>query len=193
MVDQHVLLEWSLGQGNLFINMITTNHLAQLENIEGDFLFIIDTDLNPATAAFNSAKEIGGQKRIYRIHCTEDSKQWNKVRDLGNNVLNYLGNTSSVVKGGVINELKNLNTLFALVYVDAVSNLKEVLDQVHTKLPQGGKVIVKSVDTSLINDYITLNNLKSPTVLQGGYMSYTNKKESFILNKKVSRTKSNNF
>lgn len=193
MVDQHVLLEWSLGQGNLFINMITTNHLAQLENIEGDFLFIIDTDLNPATAAFNSAKEIGGQKRIYRIHCTEDSKQWNKVRDLGNNVLNYLGNTSSVVKGGVINELKNLNTLFALVYVDAVSNLKEVLDQVHTKLPQGGKVIVKSVDTSLINDYITLNNLKSPTVLQGGYMSYTNKKESFVLNKKVSRTKSNNF
>ena len=193
MVDQHVLLEWSLGQGNLFINMITTNHLAQLENIEGDFLFIIDTDLNPATAAFNSAKEIGGQKRIYRIHCTEDSKQWNKVRDLGNNVLNYLGNTSSVVKGGVINELKNLNTLFALVYVDAVSNLKEVLDQVHVKLPQGGKVIVKSVDTSLINDYITLNNLKSPTVLQGGYMSYTNKKESFVLNKKVSRTKSNNF
>lgn len=193
MVDQHVLLEWSLGQGNLFINMITTNHLAQLENIEGDFLFIIDTDLNPATAAFNSAKEIGGQKRIYRIHCTEDSKQWNKVRDLGNNVLNYLGNTSSVVKGGVINELKNLNTLFALVYVDAVSNLKEVLDQVHVKLPQGGKVIVKSVDTSLINDYITLNNLKSPTVLQGEYMSYTNKKESFVLNKKVSRTKSNNF
>ena len=173
--------------------MITTNHLAQLENIEGDFLFIIDTDLNPATAAFNSAKEIGGQKRIYRIHCTEDSKQWNKVRDLGNNVLNYLGNTSSVVKGGVINELKNLNTLFALVYVDAVSNLKEVLDQVHVKLPQGGKVIVKSVDTSLINDYITLNNLKSPTVLQGEYMSYTNKKESFVLNKKVSRTKSNNF
>lgn len=173
--------------------MITTAHISQLENIEGDFLFIIDKDLNPATAAFNSARQIGGQKRTYRVHCTEESKQWNKIRDLGNNVVNYLGNTSSVVKGDVLNELKGLNTLFALVYVDVVTNLKEVLDHVHTRLPQGGKVIVNSVDTSLINDYITLNNLKSPTVLQGGYMSYTNKKESFILNKKVSRTKSNNF
>ena len=165
--------------------MITTNHITQLENIEGDFLFIIDTDLNPATAAFNSVKKAGGQKRIYRIHCTEESNQWNKI--------NYLGSTSSVVKGNILNEVKNMNTLFALVYVDAVSDLKEVLKHVHTKLPQGGKVIVKSVDTSLINDYITLNNLKSPSVLKGGYMSYTNKKESFVLNKKVSRTKSNNF
>ena len=173
--------------------MITTNHITQLENIEGDFLFIIDTDLNPANDAFTSAKQIGGQKRTYRVHCTEESKQWNKIRDLGNNVVNYLGSASSVVKGDILSELTSLNTLFALVYVDAVSNLKEVLDHVHTKLPQGGKVIVKSVDTSLINDYITLNNLKSPTVLQGGFMSYTNKKESFTLNKKVSRTKSNNF
>ena len=35
--------------------MITRTHIQQLEDIEGDFLFIVDTDIDPADGAFRSS------------------------------------------------------------------------------------------------------------------------------------------
>ena len=176
--------------------MITTTHIQQLEGIEGEFLFIIDSDINPATGAFNSSKEVTNRKRHFKFICSEDSKQWNKVKDLANNVINYLQSTSYTAKGNILNELSDSDTnKYSLVYIDLGTNniINDVLKSIHNKLSENAKVIIKSVDTTPIIDYINNNNLKSPSILPNGYISYVKEQKAFVLGGKVSKEVSNNF
>lgn len=192
MVDQHVLLEWSLSLGNLFIIMITSNHITKLDQVEGEFLFIIDEDIKPATDAINSSK--GAKKRRFNFIVSENSKQWNKVRDLSNNVINYLGCEMSTIRGEVISQLNNVDSSkLSLVYIDTSSqNRGEILKQLHKKLQKNAIVIIKGVDLLPISHYINEYNLVQPAVV-GQYLSLSNSKRAFTLNAKASRTKSNMF
>lgn len=192
MVDQHVLLEWSLSLGNLFIIMITSNHITKLDQVEGEFLFIIDEDIKPANDAVNSSK--GARKRRFNFIVSENSKQWNKVRDLSNNVINHLGCEMSTTKGEVISQLNNVDSSkLSLVYVDTDSEKRgEVLNQLHKKLQENAILIVKGVDLLPISHYINEYNLVQPAVV-GQYLSLSNSKRAFTLNAKASRTKSNMF
>ena len=67
--------------------MITTTHISQLNEVEGEFLFIIDSDISPATAALDSSRLASTVKRKFNIIVSNESKQWNKARDLANNVI----------------------------------------------------------------------------------------------------------
>ena len=176
--------------------MITRTHIQQLEDIEGDFLFIVDSDIVPADNAFKASLGRTNVKRKFNLICTNESKQWNKLRDLSNNVINYLQGTTKVVKGNIIDEINNLQSdNFSLVYIDLGSQniLTNVLNIVHNKLSENAKVIIKSVDVTPINDYINNNNLKSPAVLPNGYISYVKEQKAFVLGAKVSKEGSNNF
>ena len=176
--------------------MITTTHISQLNEVEGEFLFVIDSDISPATAALDSSRLASTVKRKFNIIVSNESKQWNKARDLANNVINYLQSTSYAVKGNVLNELTNSATLnYSLVYIDLGDNniLNDVLNIIHKKLSKYAKVIIKSVETTPINDYINNNKLKSPAVLPNGYISYVNDQKAFVLGGKVSKEVSNNF
>tara|TARA_R100001509_G_scaffold35362_1_gene18705 strand:- start:40 stop:570 length:531 start_codon:yes stop_codon:yes gene_type:complete len=176
--------------------MITQTHIKQLDNIEGEFLFIIDSDITPATGAYHSSVNTTQVRRKYNLICTNESKQWNKVKDLANNVVNYIQCTSYTAKGDILKELKNLDdSKLSLVYIDLGKQkiLKEVLDILHNKFSKSAKIIVKSLDSPQLIDYINEYKLNLPAILPNGYISFTNEERAFILGTKVSRSKSNNF
>jgi len=172
--------------------MITQTHIQKLEQVEGEFLFIIDKDITPATGAYNSSK--GARKRRFNFIVSEDSKQWNKVKDLSNNVINYLENQMFTTRGEVISQLDKVDSSkLSLVYIDTSSqNIGEILNQLHNKLQESAIVVIKGVDLLPISDYINRYNLVQPVIV-GSYLSFVNEQRKYILGTKVSRTKSDMF
>lgn len=176
--------------------MITTTHIQQIEGIEGEFLFIIDSDINPALDAYKSALSSSTVKRKFNFIATPNSNQWNKIRDLANNVVNYFESESSVRKGAIINELTSASIeKLCLVFIDSgdENSYNDILNKISSKLSNNAKVILKCVDTLPILDYINNNNIIKPTLLSSGYVSFTNKKKALVLGEKVSKEVSNNF
>lgn len=172
--------------------MITSNHITKLDQVEGEFLFIIDEDIKPATDAINSSK--GARRRRFNFIVSENSNQWNKVRDLSNNVINYLSSETFITRGEVISQLNNVDSSkLSLVYIDTSSgNRAEILKLLHDKLQENAIIIIKGVDLLPISYYINEYNLVQPAVV-GQYLSLSNKRKAFTLNAKASRTKSNMF
>ena len=172
--------------------MITSNHITKLDQVEGEFLFIIDEDITPVTAAINSSK--GARKRRFNFVVSENSKQWNKVRDLSNNVINYLGSDMSITRGEVVSQLNKVDSSkLSLVYIDTnTQNRGKILKQLHKKLSKSAIVIVKGVDLLPISHYINEYNLVQPAIV-GQYLSLSNSQRAFTLNAKASRTKSDMF
>jgi len=172
--------------------MITNNHITKLSQVEGEFLFIIDEDIKPATDAINSSK--GAKKRRFNFIVSENSKQWNKVRDLSNNVINYLGSETSTTKGEVVSQLNKVeSSMLSLVYIDTNSgNRGKILELIHKKLSKDAIIIIKGVDLLPISHYINEYNLTQPDVI-GGYLSLSIKERAFKLGEVATRTKSDIF
>ena len=197
MVDLRVLLEWfqTLGR-KLFINMITSQHIEQLDKkVEGDFLFIVKTTLVPVKKVIDQIINGSCKSRTSHFICSDDSNQYGKLMDLSNSLKNN-GHKSFLYKGRFADYLKN-NTLssLALVYLEPceLDSGSTVLENFHDSLEKSSLIVYNSVDYSNISDYITNRGIIVPRIDSDNFFRWSNIKAKVEFRNVVKRSKSNNF
>lgn len=197
MVDQHVLLEWSQTLGRkLFINMITSQHIDQLdEKVEGDFLFVVKTTLVPVKRVIDKIISGSCKSRTSHFICSDNSNQYGKLMDLSNSLKNN-GHKSFLYKGKFSDYLKESSfSSLALVYLEPcefdVGNT--VLENIHKSLNKSSLIVYNNVDYSSISDYISNRGLTIPRIDSDNFFRWSNIKAKVEFNNVVKRSKSNNF
>lgn len=175
--------------------MITSAELIQIEPIEGEILFIIDS---PADFANALVKEYIDnpvyKRRNFNFLVLEDSKQFNKCVDLSNKIKNVLKRPSAFLRSDLMYGLDwFLNKDYCLVYIDVEDELTEtILNKIHNRVTYGGKVVCKTVGYQRYLNYLNDNDIIGPSIKHEGLVSWIKRRVNH-LNTPVGKEVSNNF
>lgn len=175
--------------------MITSAELTQIESVEGEVLFIIDSPADFANALIKEYIDNPVYKRRnFNFLVLEDSKQFNKCVDLSNKIKNVLKRPSAFLRSDLESGLDSfLNKDYCLVYVDVDEELTETtLNRIHNRVTYGGKVVCKTVGYQRYLNYLNDNDVTAPSTKHKGLVSWIKRKVN-RLNTQVSKEVSNNF